>query len=245
MMDRQFSAILFDKDGTLFDFHATWASVAESVLSELTDDAATRHMLAQLGGYDLEARKFSAGAALVAGSLGEIAALWAQHLPGWEIAAIEELADRVAIEAASSGALVPAVPDLPALLEELRAAGFRLGIATHDTHASTVVQIEQVGATAAFDFVAGYDSGHGLKPGPGMLLAFAQAVGVPPAEIVMVGDSVGDLAMVESAGAGLAVGVLSGPATRLDLTPHADHVIETIGELPALLGHAAPAMPRG
>ncbi|MEM7177282.1 MAG: HAD family hydrolase [Pseudomonadota bacterium] len=237
-MDGRFSAILFDKDGTLFDFDETWASVAEAVLHELTEDAGLRAELARLGGYDPEGRKFAAGAVMVAGSLREIAELWAPHLPRHDVAEIEVIADRVAVEASTSGALTPAVPDLPALLAELRGLGYRLGIATHDSHASTMVQIRTVGVHDGFDFVAGYDSGHGLKPDPGMLMAFARQVGVAPGDVVMVGDSVGDLAMVEAAGAGLAVGVLSGPAAHDELAPHADHMLTSIGDLPGLLGRA-------
>ena len=86
-----------------------------------------------------------------------------------------------------------------------------------------------------FDFIAGYDSGHGHKPGPGMLLAFAAATGLEPGEIVMIGDSVHDLGVGPAAGAALTIGVLTGPAAHEDLAPHADHVLDSIADLPALL----------
>ena len=92
----------------------------------------------------------------------------------------------------------------------------------------------------AFDFIAGYNSGHGLKPGPGMLLAFAEATGIPPASVVMVGDSRHDLEVARNAGAALAVGVLTGPATRADLAPWADHILPSIEHLPALLKRFRP-----
>jgi phosphoglycolate phosphatase len=57
----------------------------------------------------------------------------------------------------------------------------------------------------------------------------------------MVGDSVHDLMMVRTAGAALAVGVLTGPATAEDLADHADHVLPSITELPALLARLRPA----
>jgi phosphoglycolate phosphatase len=53
--------------------------------------------------------------------------------------------------------------------------------------------------------------------------------------VAVVGDSLHDLHMARAAGAGLAVGVLTGPATRTDLEDHADVVMGSIAELPAWL----------
>ncbi len=83
------------------------------------------------------------------------------------------------------------------------------------------------------DFVAGYDSGHGAKPAPGMVEAFAREIGAACGEVALVGDTLHDLDCARAAGA-VAVAVLSGIATREDLAPHADYVIADIGELPAL-----------
>ncbi|MEM9043949.1 MAG: HAD family hydrolase [Pseudomonadota bacterium] len=229
------SAILFDKDGTLFDFDRTWAEVAEQSFAAITPDRGLQDRLAALGGFDRQTQSFATGAPMVAGTLNDIATLWQPHVPNHSVEGIERILDEVAIAASLNGALVPAVDDFPGFLTTLRAEGYRLGIATHDSYESAVTQIEAVGATSAFDFIAGYNSGHGMKPGPGMLLAFAEAVSVPPSEVVMVGDSVGDLKMVGNAGGGLAIGVLSGPARSEDLAPHADHVVTTIAELPSLL----------
>ncbi|MEL6211117.1 MAG: HAD hydrolase-like protein, partial [Pseudomonadota bacterium] len=59
--------------------------------------------------------------------------------------------------------------------------------------------------------------------------------GIAPAEIAMIGDSTHDMACARAASCGLRVGVLTGPASHADLAPHADHVIDSIDALPALL----------
>jgi len=84
------------------------------------------------------------------------------------------------------------------------------------------------------EFVAGYDSGFGAKPDPGPVLAFAQAVGVPPSEIAVVGDTVLDLAAARAAGA-IAIGVLTGPAPSAILAPHADALLASPAEFAAWL----------
>ena len=230
--------ILFDKDGTLFDFNATWAGLVERVLDRLAPDAAAHARMAEIAGYDPAARRFRPGAPVVAGSVAEVAEGWAALVPGVTAPQIEAMANRLGAEVATSE-LVPACADLPGFLDGLSGAGYALGVATHDAEASARAHLGAAGAVDRFDFIAGYDSGHGLKPGPGMLHAFAAKVGIAPAEVAMLGDSVHDLLMVPNAGGGLAVGVLTGPATEGDLAPFADHVIASIAELPELLARLA------
>lgn len=228
--------ILFDKDGTLFDFHRTWGGFTEAVLDRLAADRGAWLGMARAVGYDPERRAFVAGSPIVAGTNTEIARHWAAFRPDLGAAAIERLLDETVVAASADPRfLFPAVDDLPGLLGGFRAGGYALGVATHDSEQAARVQLRLARIEPVFDFIAGYDSGHGLKPGPGMLLAFARAAGIAPGDIVMVGDSRHDLEAARTAGAALAVGVLTGPATREDLAPFADHVIPSIAHLPPLL----------
>ncbi len=231
----QVKGLLFDKDGTLFDFAATWRGVTEDVLQTLTSDTDLQNRMAGAIGYDRVTERFLPGSAVVADTGTVIAEILAQHLPARPVAEIEMIMNRAATAVVADGAMVPAVADMPAFLDGLRAGGYRLGIATHDSEEAARAHMAALDALDRFDFIAGYDSGHGHKPGPGMLLAFAAAVGLEPGEIAMIGDSVHDLGVAPAAGAALAVGVLTGPATRDDLSPHADHVLDSIADLPALL----------
>jgi phosphoglycolate phosphatase len=234
------SGILFDKDGTLFDFQATWKRVIEAVLDTLAPDRDIWERMARSGGYDPVRGCFLPGSPVVAGSTGQIAALWAESLPDLGAAKIERVLDDTGLKVlADPAALFPTTADLPGFLAGLRASGFRLGIATHDSEQGARIQLSAVGAVTAFDFIAGYDSGHGLKPSPGMLLAFAAATGIAPASVVMVGDSRHDLEVGRSAGAAMTVGVLTGPATHDDLAPYADYILPSIEHLPALLAQSA------
>ena len=121
------------------------------------------------------------------------------------------------------------------LLSRLRAAGLALGVATNDAEHSARSHLAAVGVEPLFDFVAGSDSGHGAKPAPGPLLAFARAARLDPRQVVMVGDSAHDLHAGRAAGMAC-VAVLTGLATHDDLAPLADAVLPDIGHLPAWLG---------
>jgi phosphoglycolate phosphatase len=233
--------IVFDKDGTLFDFNATWRGVMEDALLVLSPgDPARAAAMALAAGYDPQTRRFAAGSAIVAGSSADVALIWAPFLPDTPIDALEREINAFAIDTGLDN-LTPAVADLPALLDELRAMGCALGVATHDSEAGARRHLSEVGALDRFAFIAGYDSGHGLKPGPGMVLAFCAATGLDPSEVAMIGDSVHDLGAGRAAGAGLVVGVLTGPAAVPELTPLADVVAPSIGALPALLRLRAEA----
>ena len=224
--------VLFDKDGTLFDFNASWRGAAEAVLADVAgDDRALARRIGRAIGYDVSARRFAPGSPVVAGSTREVAAILADHVPGLDAADFERLANAAAVAADP----VPATPDLPGFLADLRGSGLALGVATHDSERAARAHLESAGALGAFDFIAGYDSGHGLKPGPGMVLAFAEAAGIPVSAVAMAGDSLHDLGAARAAGAGLAIGVLTGPAPRETLAPEADAVLDSIADIPALL----------
>jgi len=219
--------VLFDKDGTLFDFDATWSDWAAETLTGLADGDATH--AAELGariGFHMDTRKFDPGSAVIAGTPEDIGNGLAPALPHMTPA---QVIDRLNA-AAAMATQVPAVPLLP-LLSDLRGLGLRLGVATNDAEAPARAHLASARIDTAFDFVAGYDSGHGGKPAPGMCLAFARSCDLAPDSVVMVGDSTHD--MIAGRAAGMhCVAVLTGMAGHDELFPHADVVLDDIGGVP-------------
>jgi phosphoglycolate phosphatase len=221
--------LLFDKDGTLFDFRISWGQWAQGFLTRIADDGAHARRLGRAIGYDLESGHFAPDSPVIAATAADIAAALAPALPGMSLADLTERIDASAGQAPMS----EAVPLRP-LLTGLRARGLRLGVATNDSEAPARQHLAKHGITDCFDFIAGYDSGHGAKPGPGMCLAFASQLGLDPARVAMVGDSRHDLEAGRAAGM-RTVAVLTGIAKRADLAPHADVVLSHIGEIPGWL----------
>ncbi|MDZ4095362.1 MAG: HAD family hydrolase, partial [Paracoccaceae bacterium] len=142
----------------------------------------------------------------------------------------QALTDRMNV-LATLAPMAEAVPLAP-LLAGLRARGLRLGLATNDAEAPARMHLANVGVAQFFDFIAGFDSGHGGKPAPGQLLAFAAHTGLDPSRVVMVGDSRHDLDAGRAAGM-RTVAVLTGIAKAADLAPHADAVLPDISGLAA------------
>lgn len=226
--------LLFDKDGTLIDFFATWGAAYQAVAAEIaamTGDPNKADDLLRLGGYDPATGVLDPASLLACGTNDEIAALWSGHLG---VERHLDLRHWVSGGFERFGMKPVPVTDLPALFRRLRGRGYRLGVATNDHEAPTRETLDKLGVDSLLDFIAGADSGHGGKPGPGMLLAFCRATGLAPAEVAMIGDTVADLAMARAGDAGLAVGVLTGAAPRAALGM-ADHVIDSIAGLEALI----------
>jgi phosphoglycolate phosphatase len=189
------------------------------------------------GGYDRATGALEPTSVLAAGTNGQIAALWAAHVGRADVATLAAEVNLRFMRHAET-CLVP-VADLPALFGRLRQRGLRLGVATNDSAVGLQAQMRRLAIEDLVDFACGYDSGHGAKPGPGMVEAFARALGLPTAAVAVVGDSLHDLEMARAAGAGLAIGVLTGASPRATLVPHADHVIGSIAEIETILRSVA------
>lgn len=231
-------AVLFDKDGTLLDFQRTWGPMnAEAALFAAGGDAALARRLMEVGGMDPDTRITAPDSLLAASSNHEIAAAWVAAGAAFETAVLARALD--ARFAAGAAQAVP-VTDLAALFARLTARGLVLGIASSDSEAGIRAMTERFGLSRHVAFVAGYDSGHGRKPGPGMLEAFARHAAVPPSAVAVVGDNLHDMEMAAAGGAGLRVAVLTGTGTRASLSAHADACLDGIDHLEALLDGRGP-----
>lgn len=219
-------AILFDKDGVLIDFDRTWGEWGRRFIDDLADgDDELRQHLADALVYDNEASIFLPTSPIIAGTSDTWFKLIAPELPD---RTQEELVS-FAIAALKQTTVV-ALVDLDSVLRELRGLGLPLGIATNDHEESARRQMTGLGVVDHFEKIMGFDSGYGAKPEPGMQLAFAKHLGISPGRIAMVGDSTHDLFAGAAAGM-VCVGVLSGPAKKVDLAPHAEVVLPDIGHL--------------
>lgn len=221
--------LLFDKDGTLFDFRVSWGRWAQGFLTGIATDKAHARRLGRAIGFDLDSGAFAPDSPVIAATAADIAAALAPELSG---VSVEDLTDRIDASAGQAP-MSEAVPLRP-LLSALRAAGLRLGVATNDSEVPARQHLANHGITDCFDFISGYDSGHGAKPGPGMCLAFARQLGLEPSRVVMVGDSRHDLDAGRAAGM-RTIAVLTGIAKREELAPHADLVLADIGAIPGWL----------
>lgn len=229
-MATKVDGLLFDKDGTLFDFHATWSVWAASIIHELAGgDPDKVARLASALDYDLDAQEFAPTSVVIAEPSLKIAECVVEVLGEGDVAEVEHFLMMTASDVPQTQAL-PLAP----FLSDLATRGLALGVMTNDNEYAARAHLKSVGVEDHFNFIAGFDSGYGAKPDPGPLLAFAQATGLSPDRVAMVGDSTHDLIAGRAAGM-TTVGVLTGLAEAVELAPYADIVFPDIGYIPAWL----------
>ncbi|TVQ96040.1 MAG: HAD family hydrolase [Desulfovibrionales bacterium] len=231
---RALRGVLFDKDGTLFDFHASWRPVMERaarIAAGGQPDLAAA--LLRAGGYDSSSKTFQADSIIAAGHTGQLAEIWHSLGAVMDRDTLQRRLDTLFSEEGPRDA-VP-VTDLPCLFTRLAERGLALGIATNDGQEAAQATVRRFGLEEMLCFVAGYDSGHGSKPEPGMALAFCQATGLSPHQVAMIGDNDHDMTSARVANLGLCIGVLSGTGDRSTLQDKADVVLEDIAGLLNLL----------
>lgn len=230
------AAILFDKDGTLFDYHKTWANWSRQFLLELADGhVGHARLLGVEVGFEFDFNAFQRDSVLLQGTPKDIAEALLPYLPGASAAGI-------ATRMSALTATVPhaeATPLVP-LFEELRSRRLTLGVVTNDTLGPTRAHLRDAGIAHAVNHVFAADSGFAPKPSPDMLRAFSDATGIDPRRIAMVGDSQSDMVAGRACGM-VCVAVLTGTATRAQLEPHACIVLPSIAGLPKWLDRAARA----
>jgi len=201
--------ILFDKDGTLIEFHSTQHSIYAALLACLKDDyqvpdplmqqlrEALGHLPDRLTPESLI--QFSTNQQ-IAQALFDTCQSYADER-GWERPFdTNDLLEL--IEQLSLGDDVPyvALPHVPETLSYLRSKDYRLGVATLDTRAATIAGLKKTGILECFDYLG---TGEDSRPKPDTSLAdgFCSQCGVLPNELLIVGDGTNDMLFAQNAGA--------------------------------------------
>jgi len=230
--------ILFDKDGTLLDFFETWIpayKAAAKVAAAFADEPAMADRMLRATGFDPESEAFDPLSLLAGGTTAQICDAWADEAGLVERDRfLQQVHD--AMDDYAARYQVPIAEGLDVLFERLASRGYVLGIATMDSEVVAKVTAETLGLSRWLAFLAGYNSGHGAKPEPGMVLGFCAATGLTPAEVLVIGDTDRDVNMARNAGAGMVVGVLTGASPADQLARIADRVLESVFEIETVLG---------
>ena len=101
---------------------------------------------------------------------------------------------------AINGRHAPVYDGVEQALERWAAAGWRLGCLTNKPAAFARELLERKGLERWFDFVYGGDTFARRKPDPLPLLEGCRSFGLPPAVVLMVGDSANDALAARAAG---------------------------------------------
>ena len=209
-------AVIFDKDGTLLNFEATWNEAVGIAFDQISEQTA-RVQAAEIFGYDLNHRCVLPHSAFVSESSDVTDDLVAGLIDVRKFKqALNDASRRTVV--ANRGATET--------LHALGRRGWKLAIATNDSELLAIEHVEALRWEGIFASIKGFDSGHGAKPEPGMVLAAAEACDALNDLYLMVGDSVHDILAGQAAGA-TTVAIGRNPAAR----QLADHKIDQLRDL--------------
>lgn len=232
--------VLFDKDGTLLEFHQMWLKVSQGVVEALlarypAQGAVTaEELLEAIGVYGERVDNYGL---LASNPVEDTAKKWFEMLsPQCDFAAFNHAVKGLFNQQVEQmPELIQTLPGIENTLINLKQNGFKLGIATADTKDATLYSLEQAGIIELFDFIGYSDGDIDPKPAPALMEAFCQCCELQANEVVMLGDTVSDMKFGINSGA-RSVGVLTGTASQEELSPHAELVLGSVAEFtPSLL----------
>ena len=238
--------ILFDKDGTLIDFHSIWIPFAfELIRKQLSeygfDSGYEQYLLEQMG--LCPDGNIAPGSIYASGTLEDMAQLIytclaeRQNEQGKELPDFHTFLRNIRSEAGSfitaNKSKIRTIGNAGGTMAALRENGFILGISTSDCEENTRICLEETGLLKYFDYVGCPDGNKKPKPSGDILLDFCISNGMNSDEVAVVGDTSTDMIFAVQNHAGLAIGVLSGVGDKNSLAD-ADILLQDVNELTAI-----------
>ena len=229
-------AIIFDKDGTLIDFDAMWGGWVVYLAGQLQEVSGldVREALCLAMGYDEANKKVLAHGMMAASPMQKLYQLTV------DVMQAQGLSLKKAEQVVKDGWCIPdpvisakQFTDTRDLFYKLTNRKLKIGIATSDDRAPTQAMIEAFDIEEYISTMVCADDGVPAKPAPDMVTTICQRMNVDPSRVMVIGDTTSDMKMARAAGAGLAIGVLSGVSSAKDLIPYADVIIDSVDDLHA------------
>jgi phosphoglycolate phosphatase len=234
--------IIFDKDGTLIDFAATWVPLLRKRTSFVLkvmgrNDQELEALLLKSWGIDPASGKIDPrGPCPVSPRSDEIVigtmALYQKGYP-WDEAKqwVSQAFDEADADGDWREKVVP-IKGIQTFLSRLRESGFHTALATNDGRKDTEAILNHLGMAGLFDTILCAGEVNLPKPDPETIFGICRQLGINPQETAMVGDSVADMMAGKRAGVALTVGILEGGVTpREELEKVADLVVNSIRDL--------------
>jgi phosphoglycolate phosphatase len=221
----QVRGVVFDLDGTLVD--------SRRDIAEAANHALVKNGLAPLPHAELESY-VGDGAALL---MARAARLDVEH-EKTRVMVADFLDYYTAHPIDHTGVMPGALEALDAL------ARYPLGVCTNKPRRTSLAVLQGLALAGRFKSVVAGDDLPTRKPDPAMVLEAARQLGVPVAQLVMVGDGPQDVLAGRSAGA-ITVGVRGGIQELARLAAaEPDALIDTLADLPRAISQLTSGTPR-
>jgi phosphoglycolate phosphatase len=233
--------IIFDKDGTLFDYAQVWAEVltesiskAFIVLGKPDNKSAKKAMLRMLG-IDSDGNTIAKGLVFTHRK-GKILFRFILFCLYYRINALKAFKAYEENVRNSESLIKERLMTMDFsvqqnLFAQLKEHGYRIGVITSDTKSSTHLFLEQMGLDDKVDFISARDSGYKRKPDPEAFNAFCSLFKLESEAVAVVGDTGTDMQFGRNSKAGYCIAVLSGSNNKKLLLKKCDVLYEDISSL--------------
>ncbi|MEP9851126.1 HAD family hydrolase [Staphylococcus aureus] len=225
--------ILFDKDGTLIYFDASWMKIGLQLVDDfmekysdaINDIEAAYEYLGVVNG------EIQPGTIMASGALDEmikaLCEIAGQDVSEWAQNRSQTLVDNRIPENVL-------VEDIYDTLETLQRQGFKLGIVTSDSKRGVEQFLEETQFKHFFDVVISTEANAVEKPNPEVLAPLFNRYDVSPQDIVIVGDTANDIQTGINANLGLKIAVLTGVGQKEELHK-ADYILDNANQIVDIL----------
>ncbi|WP_018758031.1 HAD family hydrolase [Paenibacillus terrigena] len=209
--------ILFDKDGTLLDFISLWGCWSESLYRNYASRLPGEIVpLSELWGtvHDAEGLTcdYHRNGPLAMGSIHDLLAIlaWQGYRLGLSWGDAIRLTRESKELADAEMELIRPVNPLPGILDLLQQCherGLPMGIVTADETSEAMKHMKWMGIDHFFQVIIGNDQVERGKPYPDMVEKACLAMGLAANEVVVIGDTNGDMQMGNAVGALVTIGL--------------------------------------
>jgi len=203
--------VIFDKDGTLIDIHYYWGGMVELRAKMLSEkyikspyqEKAMYELMSSMG-ISLETNKIK--------PMGPVGIKPREYIINTAYQVVKKYFEAIEIEQVSLvfkeidvyskihlAQLVKPLPGVEALLTTLKQQEIKMAIATTDLTSRAELAMDSLGLKHYFDYIAGADLVDNAKPSADLVNYLCDKTGCEKSKTLVVGDSIVDLQMAESA----------------------------------------------
>lgn len=231
---------IFDKDGTLMDLYAYWASMIDMRVGFLQNklnltENQKKDIMYEMG-VDLKKERL-----LPEGPVGlkkreivmktMVKALEKNGFSGKEDMCRNAFKDADRMSINHLPAIIKPIKGMNELITALKKKKCKIAIATTDKTERAKLAVEFLGIQDKIDMVVGEDMVPNYKPFPDMVNLILKELSVDKKNAVMVGDAATDMEMGGNAGLAASIGVLSGLTSKESLLEKTEHIVGDISEI--------------
>ncbi len=233
--------IIFDKDGTLFDYGKVWGpmmsdfirkSLEKTHLSQEKSNMYRKELLQIIGVDDL-GRIYPNGVIFSHDEF--LKAFWRifiltmrYRLSPFYVGSICYRFLHHNEDVVEGGISEDLFPDAEPVIRAAYERGYIIGIVTNDTTASAELFLEKMRIRKYVSFLRTKNSNTKRKPNPEALEEFCRETGIAPEEVAIVGDAIPDMEFGRNGKAGYLVAVLTGFGDEKELSALADAIYPDI-----------------